>query len=77
MRRNVCALAYCDQFEETPRKLNNPVLGSPRVSVARANLETEVVVKSTGSIEVMCGEDEVVDGAGHSDKSLTKYYMVL
>jgi hypothetical protein len=57
--------------------LDNAVLGSPRVSVARADLETEVFVKSARSIEVICGEDEVVEGAGHSDKSLTKNYMVL
>jgi hypothetical protein len=47
------------------------------VSVARADLETEVFVKSARSIEVICGENEVIDGAGHSDKSLTKYYMAL
>lgn len=63
MRRNVCALANRDQFEETPWKLDNPVLGSPRMAIARADLETEVFVKSTRSIEVICGEDKMVDGA--------------
>ena len=65
MGRDGSALAYRDQFDEGARKLDDPVLGAPGMPVARADLEAEALIEVSGLVEIMDGNDEMVDPAGH------------
>ncbi len=65
MRRDRRALPHRNQLQEHARELDDAVLGAPRVAVARADPESQRLVESAGSIEIVNGEDEVVYPAGH------------
>ena len=46
-------------------ELDDPVLGAPGMAIARADLKPEPLVEGGGLVEIVDGDDEMVDPAGH------------
>ena len=61
-----------DQFEKSTRKLHDPVLGTPGVAVARADLKAKPVIKCSCRIKIAEGQHEMVEGTGQKHGSPDK-----
>ncbi|GGH21727.1 hypothetical protein GCM10007036_26220 [Alsobacter metallidurans] len=59
------ALANRDQLQEHSRKLHDAVLGPPRVSITGANREAKRLIEAPSGVEIVDGENEMVEAAGH------------
>ena len=60
MGRDGGALAQRDQLDEGAGELDEPVLGAPRMPVARSHLEAEALIEGPRFVEVTNGNDEVI-----------------
>ena len=65
VRGDGSALAHRDQLDEGAGELDEPVLGAPRMPIARSDLEAETPIEASGFVEVADGNDEMIDPAGH------------
>jgi hypothetical protein len=63
-RRRCKPLPQSNQFEECAVELDDVILGSPGMAIARANLKSKPAVQRCLRIQIMRSDDEVVDGAG-------------
>jgi hypothetical protein len=68
--RRAEAIAEPDQFEKRTVELNDMVLSAPGMAIARPDLEAEAAVKLGLRVEIMRGDDEMIDGARHGGLTL-------
>jgi hypothetical protein len=64
-----------DQLQKMVRKLNDVVLGAPRMMVARADIEAEPLIKRSLAAEIAGRVDDMVDGARHG-RSLDRWQAI-
>src|ERR1700730_4477862 len=58
-------LGHGQQLEEGARKLDQVVMGAPRMLVVRAHSETEATIELGRGPEIAHGMDDMVEAAGH------------
>src|SRR5262249_22333947 len=61
-------LCHGEQFDEEAGKLDQMIVGTPCMAVARADGEAEPPIKFGGRVEVAHGMDHVVEPAGHRSR---------
>ena len=65
MRGDLRPLAHRDQLQEHAWELYDAVFGAPGMPVSRAHREAHGLIGAAGGVEIVDGEDEVVETAGH------------